>query len=430
MKKIFVISLFSICVLGSQAQQSSVLLEKYRQMALSYNHDLKMAEKNIMVSMEYENMARADRKPKLAAGANFQYTGNPMELTATLPGAAAPLAFQGQNMQYGAAATLLQPIYTGGRVLESIRIAQLQSSIEQNRSDVVRSLVCYQTDIQYWNSVARAELITIATEFRNSMTQLVATVKQRVDAGLVDPQQLLMAEVKLNEAQYQLLQAQSNYETSIMALNLLIGVAIDARTEVEQSVPAINSAAAMLVATGNTRSEIAIAQSHIQMEKRTLKLNDSQYRPQLYVGADANYSSPGYNFSADLSPNYAFYAKLSIPILEWGKRKSQKRASTQRIGIATDNLNKVEDDVTFEINSSRVALNQAVERVNLAANSLDKASQNEQMAIERYNEGKISIIEVIDGQIYRQTSQINYTQAKVSAQGYKSGLAKALNIIK
>lgn len=49
------------------------------------------------------------------------------------------------------------------------------------------------------------------------------------------------------------------------------------------------------------------------------------------------------------------------------------------------------------------------------------------MALERYNEGKASVIEVIDAQTYRQAAQINHVQAKVSAQGYYSELLKALN---
>ena len=49
------------------------------------------------------------------------------------------------------------------------------------------------------------------------------------------------------------------------------------------------------------------------------------------------------------------------------------------------------------------------------------------MALERYAEGKVSVVEVIEAQNYRQASQTNYVQAKVSAQGYYSTLLKALN---
>ena len=47
--------------------------------------------------------------------------------------------------------------------------------------------------------------------------------------------------------------------------------------------------------------------------------------------------------------------------------------------------------------------------------------------MERYSEGKISILEVIDAQTYRQTSQLNFINAKVTAQYRYSDLIKALN---
>ena len=75
---------FALGSLSALAQQSP-LLEKYRTMALDYNHDLKAAEKNIAASMEVEKSARADLKPKLSGTANFQYTENPLELTLDVP---------------------------------------------------------------------------------------------------------------------------------------------------------------------------------------------------------------------------------------------------------------------------------------------------------------------------------------------------------
>ena len=76
---------------------------------------------------------------------------------------------------------------------------------------------------------------------------------------------------------------------------------------------------------------------------------------------------------------------------------------------------------------ARNSLRQAIEQVNLTRNSLDKACENETMALERYGEGKSSVIEVIDAQTYRQLAQMNYVHAKVSAQNYYSELLKALN---
>lgn len=178
---------------------------------------------------------------------------------------------------------------------------------------------------------------------------------------------------------------------------------------------------------GAVRPELKIATEQIRMAESEKKLVLSKYRPQFYVGVDGSYSSPGYNFRTDMDPNYAVYAKVSVPLFEWGKRKNEKRASSFKVDMATDNLNKVTDGVNLEIRTARNSLRQAMEQAELTRNSLDKARENETMALERYDEGKSSITEVIDAQTYRQIAQMNHVQAKVSAQNYYSELLKALN---
>lgn len=426
MKKIIILTVCVCFSLTASSQQHS-LLERYRSMALTYNHDLKAAEKNIAASVEIEKSAKADLKPKLSGGANFQYTGNPMELALDIPALGSPMTFQGQNIGYGASLSLLQPIYSGGMILETIRMSQHQQSLAKGQAAAIHSAVCYQTDIQYWSTVARNEIVSVAEEFRNSIGSLVKTIKERVDVGLADPQDLLMAEVKLNEAEYQLLQAKNNYETGRMALNSMIGVKLESLTEVESIIPMVTMNETLVGADGSSRPELKMAYDRIKIAQSSLKLNDAKYKPKFYVGLDGSYSSPGYNFKTDLDPNYAVYAKLSVPIFEWGKRKSDKRASKFKVGMATDNLNRIEDDINLEVQTARISLTQAMDRVRLSENSLEKARENETKALERYTEGKVSIVEMIEAQTYRQTAQVNYVQAKVASQGYYSQLIKALN---
>lgn len=427
MKRINILFIFIFSVPSATFAQQSDLLEKYRSMAVEYNHDLKAADKHISASIELEKAAQKDFRPKLSGNANFQYTGNPIQLTLDLPSMQNPLTFEGKDMKYGASLTLLQPVYTGGRLLETIRMAKFQHSLAAHQAEYFRSAVCYQTDMQYWNTVARAELLQVATDYRNSIASFAKTIRERVEVGLVDPQDLLMAEVKLNEAEYQLLQAKSNLETGRMALNSLIGMELNASTTIEDSIPSVSMNHQLWNSDGMNRPELKIAFDQIRIAESTQKLTDSKYKPQLYVGIDGSYSSPGYNFKTDLDPNYAVYAKLSIPLFEWGKRRNDKRASTFYVNAATDHLNQVTDQVNLEVRTARVSLSQAMDQVRLTENSLEKARENERMALERYTEGKVSVVEVIEAQNYRQASQTNYVQAKVSAQGYYSALLKALN---
>lgn len=428
MLKKYILLSVSLCVSSVAVAQQNSLLEKYRSMAVEYSHDLKAADKNIAASIELEKAAQKDLYPKLSGNANFQYTGNPLELTLDLPSTGTPVTFEGKDLKYGTSVSLTQPIYTGGRLLETIRLAKYRHNVSGFQEEYIRSGIYLQTDMQYWNTVARTEIVRISDDYRNSVASLTQTIRERVEAGLTDRQDLLMMEVRLNEAEYQLLQARKNLENGLMALNSLIGVELGTPTEVEDSVPMVMVDDVSLWSdVGSVRPELKIATEQIKIAESEKKMALSKYKPQFYIGVDGSYSSPGYDFRTDMDPNYAVYAKVAVPIFEWGKRRNEKRASDFRVDMATDNLNKVTDGVDLEIRTARNSLRQAMEQVELTRNSLDKARENETMALDRYDEGKSSVIEVIDAQTYRQMAQMNHVQAKVSAQNYYSELLKALN---
>lgn len=415
----------------AQTVPADSLLLHYRQMALDYNDNLKAASKNIAASMELQRAARADFSPKIAAGADFSYTGNALQISKDLP-SIGPLSIEGKNLNYGFAATLQQPIYTGGRILAQIKLAESHQAIAGMQKELMQSLVCYQVDVQYWNTVARKEMVRVATDFRNSIARLTQTVKERVEAGLTDSQALLTAEVQLNEAEYRLLQSQSDFETGLMALNALIGVPLDTPTQVSDKVSVL-PASIVSGQVGQTwdvaalRPETRMAREQVAIAQNDLKLNHSKYLPQLHVGVSGGYYAPGYDFTSDLSPNYNVYATLSVPIFEGGKRRREKKAAKQRIGMAEDRLHQQQIEVELEAQTARTAFDQAMQRVELAARSLEKAHANESQAIDKYEEGLLSITEVIDAQVYRQTAETNHVAAKAASQMHYAEWLKAVH---
>ena len=69
MKRINILFIFIFSVPSATFSQQSDLLEKYRSMAVEYNHDLKAADKHISASIELEKAARKDLRPKLSVQA-------------------------------------------------------------------------------------------------------------------------------------------------------------------------------------------------------------------------------------------------------------------------------------------------------------------------------------------------------------------------
>ncbi|MGL4331308.1 MAG: TolC family protein, partial [Bacteroidales bacterium] len=274
---------------------------------------------------------------------------------------------------------------------------------------------------------ANAELVEVSESLKKSIENLVNIVKQRVEAGAVSRNDLLMAEVKLNDAEFQLLQIENQLAINRMGLNSFIGEELNAQLPLDTIIPVIAGLDIDSLNPHNIRPELRMAATNVEVQEGMKKINNSKYLPQLQVGAEGSYSSPGYNFNKDLDPNYGVYAKFSMPLYQWGKRGKEKRISNYKIGIARDAQQKIEEQIQLETESAITAFNQAQDQVRLSESSLNKAYENETMLISRYKEGEISILEALDGQLYRQNAQINYVKAKLNAQIRYSELQKALN---
>lgn len=421
MKKI-VLYIGLILALPAKAQEDSFYQLQYREKVLHYNQDIKAAEHQVSMRQEMAESARADFLPKLSADADFKYTGNPLQLTRTV--GEMPLSIEGKNMHYGASLTLAQPIYMGGSLQAAYRKALQEKTLAEHERRRILNNVAYDADIHYWNAVAQREMVGVAAEYKKSVERLVTVVKHRVDVEYIDKNDLLMAEVKLNEADYQWLQATNQAEVANLALYSFAGLESDGETlptdslvvALKQNVAETPDVMALL----EQRPEMQIARSQVSIQESAGKIANAQYLPKIAVGVNGNYSSPGYDFKSDLDPNYAVYAKVSIPLYEWGKRKNTRHASRYQVQTAREKQQKTEDQIRLEIETAYYTFTQAIDRVRLTESSLQKAAESERMAMDKYKEGRVSIVEAINAQLYHQQAKVNYIQSKLNAQVARS----------
>ena len=352
MKKI-VLYIGLILALPSEAQEDSFYQLQYREKVLHYNQDIKAADYQVSMRTEMTQSARANFLPKLSADADFKYTGNPLQLTRTVGDI--PISFEGRNIHYGGSLTLAQPIYMGGSLQAAYRKALQEKSLaEQERRHILNN-IAYDADVHYWNAVAGREMVGVAAEYKKAVSRLVTVVKHRVKVEYIDKNDLLMAEVKLNEADYQWLQAINQAEVSNLALYSFAGLETDEDLSTDSVVVALKqdmTEIADVMAVLEQRPEMQIARSQVGIQESTGKIANAQYLPKISVGINGSYSSPGYDFTSDLDPNYAVYAKVSIPLYEWGKRKNTRHASRYQKQTAQENQQEIEDQVRLEIETA------------------------------------------------------------------------------
>lgn len=408
--------------------QENRFLEQYRKQVIGYNQDIKSADHSAAMYMEMKKSAKADFFPKLSADANFNYTGNPLELTRQMPGMESPVTFQGKDTKYGASLTLAQPLYAGGAIKAGYEKSKKETEMAGHEKQRVLNNVIYDADVHYWNAVAQTEMVRVAEEYKTSVERLVEVVKHRVEVDFTDKNDLLLTEVKLNDARYQLLQAQNNKEISRMELNSFAGVPFDENISIDPAIQELCQAEKFpeVDSAMDARPELRIAQNKVDVQTSVSKIENARFLPKFSIGVDGSYASPGYDLTSDLSPNYAVYAKLSIPVFEWGKRKSTRKAGQFSVNMAKEHQSKVQDQIRLEIETAYYSYMQAVEKVLLTESSLQKAAESESVTMSKYKEGNVSIVEAIDAQIYHQQAKVNYIQSKLNAQIAKSKFERTI----
>lgn len=288
--------------------------------------------------------------------------------------------------------------------------------------------VLYQADQYYWNKVACEEMVEVAAGFKESVAALVEVVRHRVEEEYTDRNDLLMAEVKLNDAEFRLEQARNEAEVARLSMNSFSGEASDKVIQTDSLVVPLTEVQVYeqtLETAMAHRPELRIAANQVAIQQSAARIANSRYLPKLSVGVDGSYSSPGYDFNSDLDPNYMVYAKLSVSIFEWGKRKNTRRIGKLDVNRALENQSKVADGVRLEVETAYYTYTQAVRQVCLTESSLAKAATSEQLAMDKYKEGSISIVEVLNAQMYHQEAELNHIRSKLRAQLAKSSLERA-----
>ena len=82
----------------------------------------------------------------------------------------------------------------------------------------------------------------------------------------------------------------------------------------------------------------------------------------------------------------------------------------------------------LETETAGNAYRQAVEQVLLTEQSLEKAAESESISLDNYREGLISIVEVINAQLYHLQARVNYIQSKLKAQVSRSDYYRAIGM--
>ena len=417
--KVFVITIGILWMtLGSGIAQT-LTVEEYRAKVLDYNQDIKQSREAVKAAIFALKGVKTGFFPKLQLSGNYSYQIEDVEF------------MQGVDLKhnnYSAEAALSQNVYAGSMVRKQQEAAKLQKAIARLGEELTTDNIVYAADVSYWTLAANESLFYISQEFVLIVKELDGIVQKRFDEGAISKTDLLMVKTRLKEAELQESTRNMNYQTAMQSFKIMMGVPLEEKWVIIDSIqkPVIVPGLQSLEVALKRRADYQIAVQDFNLTKQQTKIIRSKYLPQLAVGVKETWGTPLINVSGDEKFATVAFAKLSMPIFNWGEKRQnvkQNRAMETSKELA---MSKVEDQVKEELANAWVKLNENWKQVEIANSTLEIARENLKLNTFSYNEGKLPILDVLSSQATWLQAYTNVVSANYQ---YKVAYAEYVRIL-
>ncbi|MGC8887440.1 MAG: TolC family protein [Verrucomicrobiia bacterium] len=366
--------------------------------ALRYSIELKSLERERNVAEAQFEQARAQAYPQIGADAKYtRYAG--------LNSFAIPpyLTIPDIEDRYNIGATMTQPIYTGGKLKGLRQSAELlKSSVgEQKRS--AELAIVYQVLELYWNwskAYHQLQALDIAVKRMESHTKDIKNLRQ---AGMATDNDALATEVMLEQTRLRYEEAKRRLEMICANIALVTGEKflvdqIPAKPDVVESVK-IPSEDELLRVARQMRPERAARIYETQALDERVKVAQSEYYPQVSIVARYEQAMPNMlNFPPRERWQDDAFAGVVVSwnIFDWGVRAAKVKEASARRDQSHLRLERLDDQILYEIRSARIRLMEAYERLGVSRRLVASAEKNLKVATDLWKNGLARHSDVLD----------------------------------
>jgi len=387
-------------------------LNRAVEMALAYNLGMKVAQEDIQAARERQKEARTGFLPSLSGKYNYR---RPSEIPYAVI-ADNQIDFADRN-QYRFTGTVEQPLFTGFATLSNYQLAQLGLDVANLQLSQTRLDLILQVKEAYFAILTAEELEEVR---KQAVEQLQAELKVAQDfyrVGMSPKVDVLDAEVRLAEAEQQLIRAEKSVRLNKARLNTILRQPIDQEMGVADVLghqPYDKTYESCLEISLQGRPEVLEAEKNVARAEKEITLAKSAYYPA--VSLSGNYYRAGDEAALNGSDfvdreNWDVVAEATMTFFEWGKTRhatSEKRARLRQAGHA---LEQIRDAIRLEVKTSYLNLETAEKNIGVAKKGVTSAEENFRISKERFEEQVATATEVLDAQTRLTEAKTNHTRA-------------------
>lgn len=396
-------------------------LKDCKEMALQTDEDMRIAQNRVNQSNLDKRVAKTAYLPKIdGMGGAFYLTPD--------PSMAGMMDMQMRGV-YLAGFSLTQPIYTGGKIYNANKLAKVGQEVAKEQLEATRMDVLADAEKSYWMYVAVLSKIDMIRSYMTQLDSIYDYTRSAYELGLTTQLSVTRVDTRRSELQYRLRQAQSGAELCRLALCRVIGV--------EESEPIIpteniedNFSQPGIYAGIDSRPELHMAQKNIEAKKYDVKMVLSDYLPMIGLqlgwnafgnlkmksmveGPDGNY----YPYTSTMNYNgFVGAVSLSVPIFHWGEGYKKVKKAKIEVDNAELSLEKSRKLMELQAHQAYSNYTDGLDLIKSAEKAFSEAQQNLNMMQDQYENGLMTLTDLLEAQSQWHSSYSNLIEAKTQYQ--------------
>lgn len=315
------------------------------------------------------------------------------------------MEFDIHNVFFGAV-TLTQPIYMGGKIVAMNRLAKIQEEANRMLQENESQNVIYAVDAAYWTVVSLNAKHRLAKSYVNLLDTLDRNVKLMLDQGVATRSDLLSVDVKLNEANVDLLKVENGLSLSRMALAQICGLPVHsdinvADEGVAQAIPSAEIATRYnMEEVYSRRPDLRALEMASEATVQQKRVALSEMLPNIALIGSYSFTNPNMfdGFKNRFGGAFSVGVMVKIPLWHWGGNYNGYRAARSAETISKIQVADAREKIDLQVYQAAYKAQEAVKTYLATESNLAKAQENLRTATLGFREGVITTDDVMAAQ--------------------------------
>jgi len=319
-----------------------------------------------------------------------------------------------QFMSLPVAVTLSQPLFSVNHLTWNRRIEPLRYREAKARFLTETEQVAMQAISLYFGLLLAGEQVNIARQNLQTAEKLYEVAQAKRRMGTISENDVLQLRLDVLTARSALTNSESTRQARQFALRSFLDVeAPIAATVPEASALGLHLDYEDVLAHALENNALATTMRRRQMEADYAVASARANRQSINLYAQLGYTGTGDNMSSayrHLLSNEVVSVGITVPLLDWGKRKGQRRMAESNRDIIQGQLRQQSQDFRQNIFILTEQFNNQAEQLRIACEADTIARRRYHTNVETFKIGSISTLELSDAQKAKDQARQNRIQ--------------------